>query len=50
MKQIIDRYKHSPIFWALIVFLFFLSYGLAGTLDRQDADARRRATTSYSQP
>jgi hypothetical protein len=49
MKQIIDRYQHSPIFWAFTLFLLFISYCLAGTLDRQNAESRGETTHTYSQ-
>jgi hypothetical protein len=39
-QRTFDRYAHSPIFWALIVLLLIVSAGLAGTMDRQNAEAR----------
>ena len=39
-QRVFDRYANSPIFWAFIVLLLILSAGLAGTMDRQNADAR----------
>jgi uncharacterized membrane protein len=40
MQRIFDRYSHSPIFWAFIVLLLIVSAGMAGTMDRQNAEAR----------
>jgi len=40
IQRTFDRYANSPIFWLLIGFLFILSAGLAGTMDRQNAEAR----------
>jgi hypothetical protein len=39
-KRAFDRYAHSPIFWLLVGFIFIVSAGLAGTMDRQNAEAR----------
>jgi len=40
IQRAFDRYSHSPIFWAFIVLLLIVSAGMAGTMDRQNADAR----------
>jgi hypothetical protein len=40
IQRIFDRYSHSPIFWAFILLLLILSAGMAGTMDRQNAEAR----------
>jgi len=40
IQRTFDRYAHSPIFWAFIVLLLIVSAGLAGTMDRQNAEAR----------
>jgi len=40
IQRAFDRYSHSPIFWAFILLLLIVSAGLAGTMDRANADAR----------
>jgi hypothetical protein len=39
-QRIFDRYAHSPIFWLFIGLIFIVSAGLAGTMDRQNAETR----------
>jgi hypothetical protein len=40
IQRTFDRYANSPIFWAFIVLLLIVSAGMAGTMDRANADAR----------
>jgi len=40
IQRAFDRYANSPIFWAFILLLLIVSAGMAGTMDRQNAEAR----------
>jgi hypothetical protein len=40
IQRVFDRYSHSPIFWAFILLLLIVSAGMAGTMDRANAEAR----------
>lgn len=40
IQRAFDRYSHLPIFWAFIVLLLIVSAGIAGTMDRANAEAR----------
>jgi len=40
IQRMFDRYANSPIFWAFIFLLLIVSAGMAGTMDRANAEVR----------